>query len=55
MQKFLNWYENYKLEVDGVFGANTYNAVKKFQRATGLTVDGIFGSKSLIKAKNVKK
>lgn len=54
LQKFLNWYENYKLEVDGVFGANTYNAVKKFQKATGLSVDGIFGPKSLSKAKSIK-
>lgn len=55
LQKFLNWYGNYGLKIDGDFGIATYNAVVKFQRATGLTVDGIFGSKSLIKAKNVKK
>lgn len=55
LQKFLNWYGSYKLEVDGVFGANTYNAVKKFQKANGLTVDGIFGTKSLVKAKSIKK
>lgn len=55
LQKFLNWYGNYKLEVDGSFGTKTYEAVKKFQKATGLSVDGIFGPKSLSKAKSIKK
>lgn len=55
LQKFLNWYGNYGLVVDGSFGAKTVEAVKKFQKATGLTVDGIFGAKSLAKAKTVKK
>lgn len=55
LQKFLNWYGNYKLEVDVVFGAKTYEAVKKFQKATGLSVDGIFGPRSLAKAKTIKK
>ena len=31
------------LRVDGVFGANTNNSVRLFQRAVGLTVDGIVG------------
>lgn len=29
--------------VDGIFGSNTANAVKAFQRANGLSVDGIVG------------
>ena len=33
--------------VDGIFGNNTYNAVKSFQRANGLTVDGIAGYNTL--------
>ena len=30
-------------EVDGIFGVRTENAVKRFQRTVGLTVDGIVG------------
>lgn len=32
--------------VDGIFGTNTYNAVKKFQKSKGLTVDGIVGTQT---------
>jgi peptidoglycan hydrolase-like protein with peptidoglycan-binding domain len=31
------------VSVDGVFGAGTLSAVKKFQKAKKLTVDGIVG------------
>lgn len=55
LQKFLNWYGNYGLTVDGIIGDKTMSAVKKFQKAEGLTADGLFGSKSLAKAKAVKK
>lgn len=55
LQKFLNWYGNYGLKVDGDFGTNTGNAVEKFQKATGLTADRIWGAKSLAKAKSIKK
>gem|GEM_PF-3090478 len=37
--------------VDGIYGWGTENAVKAFQRANGLEVDGIFGPKSLSKMK----
>ena len=36
----------FSLNVDGVFGENTENAVKTFQSQNGLTVDGIVGSKT---------
>lgn len=35
--------------VDGSFGTNTYNALVKFQKANGLTADGIYGSASKAK------
>lgn len=37
----------YKGNIDGIFGAQTEAAVKKFQRQQGLTVDGIAGSRTL--------
>lgn len=55
LQKFLNWYGSYKLDVDGHFGVKTEDAVKKFQKAAGLTADGYFGPASLAKAKEIKK
>lgn len=55
LQQFLNWYGNYGLKLDKDFGSKTEVAVEKFQKATGLTIDGIFGSKSRAKAKSVKK
>ncbi len=36
----------YTYKVDGIWGSRTKNAVKNFQRAKGLTVDGIVGSKT---------
>lgn len=33
--------------VDGIFGTKTENAVKAFQRASGLAVDGIAGAKTI--------
>lgn len=37
----------YDGSVDGVYGSKTFEAVKKFQRKNGLTVDGIAGDKTL--------
>lgn len=54
LQKFLNWY-GASLDVDGIYGARTKQAVKEFQTIESLEIDGIFGAKSLIKAKAVKK
>jgi peptidoglycan hydrolase-like protein with peptidoglycan-binding domain len=33
----------YQVKVDGSFGDNTANAVKKFQQDNNLTVDGVVG------------
>lgn len=37
----------YSYSIDGVYGSRTVTAVKKFQRAKGLTVDGICGTNTL--------
>ncbi len=37
----------YKGNVDGIYGSQTMEAVKYFQRKNGLTVDGIAGTKTL--------
>ncbi len=36
-------------EDDGIFGAKTYVAVRNFQKAMGLSVDGIAGTNTLVK------
>ncbi|MFB2935750.1 peptidoglycan-binding protein [Aerosakkonemataceae cyanobacterium BLCC-F154] len=36
----------YSLVADGIFGANTEAAVKKFQKDYGLMVDSIVGAKT---------
>ena len=55
LQKFLNWCLGLNLAVDKVFGPATEAAVKKFQKKYELAVDGLFGTKSLAKAKTIKK
>ena len=55
LQKLLNWLNGDKLVVDGIIGNKTINSVKKFQKSYGLSVDGLFGKKSLAKAKEVIK
>lgn len=46
LQKFLNQLD-YHLVEDGVFGQGTKTAVESFQKAVGLSVDGIVGSQTL--------
>lgn len=37
----------YSGSIDGIYGTQTVNAVKKFQQKNGLTADGIAGTKTL--------
>lgn len=48
IQKKLKELGLYSGSVDGIYGTGTQNAVKKFQKNCGLTVDGIAGSKTLL-------
>lgn len=49
LQTMLNKVSNAGLTVDGVFGANTQAALKRYQSANGLTADGICGSQTWAK------
>ena len=53
VQTFLNWCINAKLDTDGIIGAKSVAAIKKFQSQYKLDADGIFGAKSLAKAKEI--
>lgn len=56
LQEFLKWYNPAflpKYGADGDFGSETLTAVKTFQTQEHLTVDGLFGKKSLAAAKKV--
>ena len=44
LQELLNSKGNYNLATDGIFGSKTLEAVKKYQEANGLDVDGIVGN-----------
>mgnify|MGYP000003615618 FL=1 len=55
LQKCLNQVMSSGLAVDGIFGSNTYKAVKRFQKKYKLVVDGIFGPKSIAKMKSALK
>lgn len=45
----------YKLAIDGIFGKGTKSAVQKFQKAHGLSVDGLAGVKTIAKLDSVIK
>lgn len=47
IQTKLKQWGYYTGSVDGIYGSKTFEAVKKFQKKNGLTVDGIAGEKTL--------
>jgi len=49
IQSKLKSYDYKITKVDGIFGVETLNAVRQFQRNNGLTVDGIAGPATLAK------
>lgn len=54
IQNFLKWY-GCSITVDGDYGPKTAECVKKFQKAVGLSADGMYGSRTLAKAKAYRK
>lgn len=55
LQKFLNWYGDYGLAVDGIVGRKTIEAVRRYQGREKLRVDGCFGRESLLRAGTVRR
>lgn len=53
LQKFLNWYGGYGLDVDGEVGRLTIDAVRQYQGREKLRVDGAFGIECLKRARKV--
>lgn len=54
VQRFLNWYGNFKLAVDGECGPKTMRAIMVYQNTEGLAVDADFGTKSKARANTYK-
>lgn len=48
IQKVLKREGYYQGSVDGIYGSSTRNAVRSFQKAVGIDVDGIAGPKTLL-------
>ncbi len=48
LQNRLKQWGYYSGGVDGVYGAKTYEAVKKFQKTNGLTADGVVGAQTRV-------
>lgn len=55
LQNFLNWSIGTNISHTGKCGKVTLAAIKKFQKWYGLDVDGVFGAKSLKKARSIVK
>ena len=46
LQLLLNYYGGCELDLDGDFGPRTYNAVKAYQKANKIEVDGVVGKET---------
>lgn len=55
LQKCLNKAIKAELKVDGVYGNDTFNAVKKFQTSKKISADGVYGKNTYKKLKAVVK
>lgn len=53
-QQYLKWY-GFSIIIDGKFGIDTETKTKKFQADNGLVPDGSVGSKTIAKAKTIKR
>jgi len=52
VQKFLNIYNNTSNKIDNDYGVSTGTAIRNFQKAQGLTVDGEVGPSTFLKMIN---
>lgn len=55
LQRLLKKLKYYSGAIDGIYGDRTASAVREFQRKNKLTVDGVFGTKSLAALKKAVK
>ena len=55
VQRFVKWYTQNNLTIDGIYGRKTMEAVRNFQGREKLAVDGLFGKECLTRAKTVKR
>ena len=55
LQRFLNWYGDYGLDLDGEVGRKTIDAVRQYEGREKLAIDGNFGKQCLDRAKTVKR
>lgn len=53
LQQNLNQVLGLRLDVDGIFGSKSVEALKTFQKKYGLSVDGIYGQRSYNKMKSL--
>lgn len=55
IQRYLNWWQNAGLVVDGIFGPKTEKAVKNFQKVQKLKQNGVISSAEIELMKKLKK